>query len=166
MTSCQYIWKIQRSYDYFIFTTWFLIHVKHLYVEPRPRSRCVIRLIQPANRLICCNVIAPGSYIDIANKTARHRHELTKDFRFKIGVQYISSNMNTISFDIFVLVKVLAHKILRWFVLISVRIILAPVPRQNGRHFPHDTLKKEFRLKCYQNVFPRVQLTIFQHWFR
>ena len=45
--------------------------------------------------------------------------------------------------------------------------------RQNGRYFPDDIfecifLKEnfQFRLKFHWSLFPRVQLTIFQHWFR
>ena len=46
-------------------------------------------------------------------------------------------------------------------------------PRQNGRHFADDIFKciflyemYEFRLKFHWSLFLRVQLTIFQHWFR
>ena len=46
-------------------------------------------------------------------------------------------------------------------------------PRQNGRHF-QTTISNafssmkifEFRLRFYLSLLPRVQLTIFQHWFR
>ena len=45
-------------------------------------------------------------------------------------------------------------------------------PRQNGRHFADDTFKSIFmnendwiKIKI-SSWFPRVQLTIFQHWFR
>ena len=46
-------------------------------------------------------------------------------------------------------------------------------PRQNGRHFADDIFKCiflmkmfEFRLKFQWSLFLRVQLTVFQHWFR
>ena len=47
-------------------------------------------------------------------------------------------------------------------------------PRQNGCHFADDTFKciflnekkLEFRCKFHWSLFLRVQLTIFQHWFR
>ena len=46
-------------------------------------------------------------------------------------------------------------------------------PRQNGRHFADDIFKCifltkmfEFQLKFHSSLFLRVQLTIFQHWFR
>ena len=46
-------------------------------------------------------------------------------------------------------------------------------PKQNGRHFTDDTFKRiflnemfEFRLKFHWSLFLRVQLTIFQQWFR
>ena len=47
-------------------------------------------------------------------------------------------------------------------------------PRQNGRHFPDDIFKciffwmkmHEFRLIFHLGFFLRVQLTIFQYWFR
>ena len=46
-------------------------------------------------------------------------------------------------------------------------------PKQNGRHFAYDTFKRifltemiEFRLKFHWSLLLRVQLTIFQHWFR
>ena len=46
-------------------------------------------------------------------------------------------------------------------------------PRQDGRHFPDDISNAfswmkmhKFRLIFHWNLFPRVQLTIFQHWFR
>ena len=46
-------------------------------------------------------------------------------------------------------------------------------PRRDGRHFADDILKCifimkmfEFRLKFHWSLFLRVQLTIFQHWFR
>ena len=46
-------------------------------------------------------------------------------------------------------------------------------PRQNGRHFPDDTFKCIYLMKIYKlrlqfhwSLFLRVQLTIFQHWFR
>ena len=46
-------------------------------------------------------------------------------------------------------------------------------PRQDGRHFPTTFLNAfswmkmfKFRLRFHRSLFPRVQLTIFQHWFR
>ena len=49
----------------------------------------------------------------------------------------------------------------------------ALMPRQNDCHFTDDTFKRifinqiyEFRLKCHWSLLVRVQLTIFQHWFR
>ena len=46
-------------------------------------------------------------------------------------------------------------------------------PRQNGRHFPDDIYKYIFLneniwilIKISLISFPRVELTIFQHWFR
>ena len=46
-------------------------------------------------------------------------------------------------------------------------------PRQNGRHFPYDIFKCIFfyenpwiSIKISLKFFPRVQLTISQHWFR
>ena len=49
-------------------------------------------------------------------------------------------------------------------------------PRQNGRHFADDPFKRiflnenvyiyKFRLRFHWSLFPRVQSTIFQHWFR
>ena len=46
-------------------------------------------------------------------------------------------------------------------------------PRQDGRHFADDICKctflnemLEISLKCHWNLFIRVKLTIFQHWFR
>ena len=45
-------------------------------------------------------------------------------------------------------------------------------PRQNGRNFPDDIFKCLFWMKMYKfwfrfhwSLFPRVQLTMFQHWF-
>ena len=45
--------------------------------------------------------------------------------------------------------------------------------RRNEQHFADDIFKRmfsmkmfEFRLKFHWRLFPRVQLTIFQHWFR
>ena len=45
--------------------------------------------------------------------------------------------------------------------------------RQNGRHFTDDIFKSiflkenvEFGLKFHWSLFPKVHLTIFQHWFR
>ena len=43
---------------------------------------------------------------------------------------------------------------------------------KNGHHFPDDTFKcislkmYDFRLRFHGSLFLRVQLTIFQHWFR
>ena len=53
-------------------------------------------------------------------------------------------------------------------------IIITLRPRQNGRHFADDIFKRIFlnkklyklRLRFHWNLFLRVQLTIFQHWFR
>ena len=46
-------------------------------------------------------------------------------------------------------------------------------PRQNGHHFAEDIFNAfswmkmfQLRLKFHRSLFPRVQLTIFQHWFR
>ena len=46
-------------------------------------------------------------------------------------------------------------------------------PRQNGRHFSGDTFKCiflnekfEFWLRFHWSLHPRVELTIYQHWFR
>ena len=47
-------------------------------------------------------------------------------------------------------------------------------PRQNGRNFADDTFKRiiswmkmlEFGLNFHWSLFGRVELTIFQHWFR
>ena len=46
-------------------------------------------------------------------------------------------------------------------------------PRQNGRHFPDDIFQciffnenVLFRLRFHWSLFPRVKLTIFQHWLR
>ena len=46
-------------------------------------------------------------------------------------------------------------------------------PRQHGRHFADDIWSAfswmkmfEFRFKFHWILFPRIQLTIFQHWFR
>ena len=47
-------------------------------------------------------------------------------------------------------------------------------PEQNGRHFADDIFRSTFenkklykvRLKFHSSLFPRVQLTILQHWFR
>ena len=39
-------------------------------------------------------------------------------------------------------------------------------PRQNGCHFAEDIFKCIFQLKFHRSLFLRVQLTIFQHWFR
>ena len=43
-------------------------------------------------------------------------------------------------------------------------------PRQNGRHFPDDIFKcifvNKFRVRFHWNLFPMVQLTIFQYCFR
>ena len=47
-------------------------------------------------------------------------------------------------------------------------------PRQNGSHFADDIFSNAFSwikmlqlgLKFHWSLFPRVQLTIFQHWFR
>ena len=46
-------------------------------------------------------------------------------------------------------------------------------PKQNRRHFPDDISKCIFLneniwiwLRSHWSLFPRVQLTIFQHWFR
>ena len=46
-------------------------------------------------------------------------------------------------------------------------------PRQNGCHFADDTFTRiflnevlEFRLNFHWSLFMRVQLTLFQHWFR
>ena len=47
-------------------------------------------------------------------------------------------------------------------------------PSQNGRHFPDDIFKcifswtkmYKFRSRFHWNLFARVQLTIFQNWFR
>ena len=54
-----------------------------------------------------------------------------------------------------------------WYPLNTLR------PRQNSRHFPNDIFKciflnenVEFLLKFQWSLFPRVQFTIFQHWFR
>ena len=45
--------------------------------------------------------------------------------------------------------------------------------RQDGNHFPDDIFQCiflmkmiKFRLRFHWSLFPRVQLTIFQHWFR
>ena len=45
--------------------------------------------------------------------------------------------------------------------------------RQNGHHLPDDIFNEfswikmyEFWLKFHRSLFPRVQLTIFQYWFR
>ena len=39
--------------------------------------------------------------------------------------------------------------------------------RQNGRHFPNAfSWMKMCKLRFHWSLFPRVQLTIFQHWFR
>ena len=43
-------------------------------------------------------------------------------------------------------------------------------PRQNGRQFPDNfkcifLIENEFRLRFHRSLFPRVKLTIFQHWF-
>ena len=46
-------------------------------------------------------------------------------------------------------------------------------PRQNGYHFPDNIFKRTvlnenccILMKCYWNLFPKVQSTTFQHWFR
>ena len=46
-------------------------------------------------------------------------------------------------------------------------------PRQNGHHCPDDisdafSLMKmyKFRLRFHWSLFPRAQITVFQHWFR
>ena len=46
-------------------------------------------------------------------------------------------------------------------------------PRRNEQHFAEDIFKRifsmkmfEFRLKFHWSLLPRVELTIFQHWFR
>ena len=55
----------------------------------------------------------------------------------------------------------------------SVQYINTLRPRQDCQHSPNDILKcvflndnYEFQLRCHWSLFLKVQLTIFQHWFR
>ena len=60
-----------------------------------------------------------------------------------------------------------------WSIILGFWLFNTLRPRQDGRHFPDDIFKcifwmkmYEFPLKFHWSLFPKVRLTIFQHWFR
>ena len=82
------------------------------------------------------------------------------------------SNVGLVIFDIMQIESeyILSEVALNYNLVININTLR---PRQNGRHFPDDIfkcifLKKmyEFRLRFHWSLLLRVQLTIFQHWFR